>query len=118
MKKTICLLFTAIILTGCSAVSEKEQAEYAKSLEQAKTILKSNKAVEKYEVYYDQESHKAWAQSNIDAKWAYTSDKTTKEHAMDTAIKLCHKSLLKKYDEITDSVSCEIVNVDNQWVTK
>ena len=118
MKINICMLVAVIFLTGCTTLSEKNPKHYEESLKKAQTIIKSNKGVGKYEKYYNSHFHKAFAQSKVNGAGGYSTNKTSKEFAIEAALELCHQRLLKKYDEITDRVSCEIVNVDNEWVTK
>lgn len=119
MKKYICVLVAIVSLTACTTTpSDADPLAYKKSLEQAKTILKTNKSVKKYEKYYNLPNSKAFAQSKVNSAAAYATNKTSVKFAMDIALEICHQRLLKKYDAITDRVSCEIVNVDNEWVSK
>ena len=118
MKIKLCILLTAIALSGCATTfSEENPSAYAESLAQAKVLLKSNKGVEKYEKYYNLSNHKALAQSKVSSAGAYSSNRTSKKFAMESALEICNQRLLKKYSEITDRVSCEIINVDNEWVS-
>lgn len=119
MKNNTWVLVTLLALSGCStALSEQNPTAYEESLKKAKIILKSNKGVDKYEKYYNSNFHKAFAQSKVNGAGGYSTNKTSKKFAIESALEHCHQRLLKNYDEITDRVSCEIVNVDNEWVTK
>jgi len=119
MKNNIIILVALLTLSGCMTTqSGKDPAAYEASLNTAKRVLKSNRALERYENYYDFPSHKAFAQSKVSAAYSYSSFNAEKEYAIEKALELCHEALLKRYDEITDSVSCEIVNIDNEWVTQ
>ena len=102
-------------MSGCSTqLSEKQPEQYANSLEKAKTLIKSNRGVDKYEKYYNAPSHKAFAQSKINSTGSFATNKTSKEYAIETALEDCNRRLLKKYDAITEKVSCKIINVDNE----
>jgi len=119
MKNSALILLALLTLSGCVTTrSEKDPAAYEASLNTAKIILKSNQGVERYEKYYDLVSHKAFAQSKVNSAGAYSSGNAKREYAIENALELCNKRLLKRYDEITDKVSCEIVNVDNEWVSQ
>ena len=118
MKNKLCLLFTVLVLTGCATTSDEENTLYAQSLEQANITLKSNNAVKLYKKYYYKPDHKAFAQSKINSTVAYATNRTGTEYAIEAALKKCHELLLKKYDEISGEVSCEVVNIDNQWMSK
>ena len=108
-----------VVLTGCaSSLSRKNPVEFAESLAEAKTILKSNRAIEVYQKYYDLPTHKAFAQSKISSVAAYATFRGTKRLAISEALKNCNELLLKRHDEITDKISCEIVNIDNEWVSE
>jgi len=119
MKKSALTLVALFTLSGCATtLSEEDPAAYEASLDSAKVILKSNQALNKYKKYYNFPGHKAFAQSKVNGTGGYSVNNTSKEYAIEVALELCHQRLLKRYEEITDSVSCEIVNVDNEWVTK
>ncbi|TEW52442.1 hypothetical protein [Psychromonas algicola] len=119
MKIKLCILLTAIALSGCATtLSEENPSAYAESLAQAKVIFKSKTGAPRYEKYYNFPNHKAWAQSKVSSANSYVTNKTSKEFAIEIAIENCNQLLLKKYSKITDRVSCEIINVDNEWVSK
>ena len=127
MNNKIWVLLGLFSLSGCSAsfslgspdsLSDLDPIAYEKSLEVAKVTLKSNKGVKKYKKYYNAPTHKALAQSKVNSVGGYATNKTSKEYAIEAALESCHRRLLKKYDEITDRVSCEIINIDNEWQTK
>jgi hypothetical protein len=116
MKNKVCLLFVVLVLAGCATTDEENL--YAESLAQAKTILKSNRSVEMYEKYYHKPNHKAFVQSKVNGTSAYATFNTSTEFAIESALERCNDMLRKKYKEITDKVSCEVVNIDNKWITK
>jgi hypothetical protein len=116
MNNKLYLLIAVISLSGCARQSEQNPEQYAKSLETAKTIIKHNTGINKYERYYNAPNHKAWAKSKVSGAWSYTADHYSKESAMEEVLKRCNNNLLKKYDAITEEISCEIINVDNEWI--
>ena len=116
--RNIIALILLVALTGCAVLSETERSAYNESLEKAKTIIKSNKGVEVYKKYYWYTQHKAMAQSKVSSAGGYAKNMTSRDFAIEIALEQCHKRLLMRYDEITDKVSCEIINVDNEWVNK
>ncbi|TCS42060.1 hypothetical protein [Reinekea marinisedimentorum] len=119
MKNQICIFLTAFALTGCATtLSTKDPAAYEESYEQAKVTLKTNNALGMYEKYYNKPDHKAWAQSKGTRASSYVTNKTTADFAIELALENCNQQLLKKYDEVSDRIACEIINVDNQWVSK
>lgn len=119
MKNKICILLTAFAFTGCATtLSTKDPAAYAESYDKAAVTLKTNNALSMFEKYYNKPDHKAWAQSKTTKASSYVTNKTTTEHAIELALENCNQQLLKKYDEVTDKMSCEIINIDNEWVTK
>jgi len=119
MKKSALILVTLATLSGCvTPQSEQYSAEYEESLTTARKILKNSQVVDKYQKYYSYTSHKAFAKSKINSVWSYSAGNTKKEYAIEKALASCNEQLLKNYDQITDSVSCEIVNINNEWVNK
>lgn len=114
MYKYIILLVS--VLSGCSTLSDKNPDMYAESFEQAKIILKSNNALKRFKKYYNAPNHKALAQSKINGAGAFATNNTSEKHAIESALAICQQRLLKKFEKITDEVSCEIVNVNNVWV--
>lgn len=96
MKNEICILLTAVALTGCATtLSTKDPAAYEASLEQAKTTLKTNNALAMFEKYYNKPDHKAWAQSKATKASSYVTNKTTAEYAIELALENCNQQLLK-----------------------
>ncbi|MCV2403248.1 hypothetical protein OFY17_10190 [Marinomonas sp. C2222] len=93
-------------------------SDYATALEKAKKVLKSNRAIPLFEKYYHKPNHKVFVQSKVHAGVAYSTNKTSVEAAKEIAMGTCHKNLLKKYAEITDEISCEVINIDGEWVTE
>lgn len=118
MKNKLSLLCVAVILSGCASTSEKDPEAYAKSLAQAKTVLKSNRAIELYQKYYDLPDNKAFAQSKVSGAVSYVTFSGSKELAASQALERCNDLLLKRHSEITDKVSCKIVNVNNEWISE
>jgi len=121
MKKNICLLLAPIILAGCSSfydLSERNPTEYAESFKKAESILKRNRALENFKKYYNSANHKAIAVSKVSSHVGFSKDFSNEKLAIEDALGRCNNYLLKKHKEITSEVTCEIVNVDNKWITK
>lgn len=118
MKNKLTVLCVAVVLSGCASLSEKNPEAYAESLAVAKETLKTNTNVDKYKKYYNAPNHKAFALSKVSSAAAYSSNHASKRSAMESALDICNERLLKKQNKITDKVSCEIVNVDNEWIVK
>ena len=118
MKNKLSVLCVAVVLSGCASLSEENPEAYAESLVQAKTVLKSNRAIELYQKYYDLPDNKAFAQSKVSGAVYYVTFSGSKKLAASQALERCNDLLLKRHSEITDKVSCEIVNVNNEWVSE
>lgn len=118
MNYKLCLILAVILLSGCARKSEKYPDHYAQSLETAKTVLKRNSGVDKYEKYYNARNHKAWAQSKVSGIWSFSVDYYSKESVIAEVLQRCNDHLSRQYGAITEEVSCEIINVDNEWVNE
>lgn len=95
--------------------SPQNNISFEESYKKAKKVLKSNKALNKYEKYYYENENKAIAQSKINSAWQFVYNRTSKEYAIEDALNMCNQRLLKKYDKLTDLVSCELIKVNNEW---
>lgn len=114
MKRAASLLLSVALLSGCALTRvDEDPAAYASSLAQAKEILKSNSALEKYETYYNKRDHKAMAQSKTRSAGSYAANRTSQAQAIEDALAMCNDRL----KVVTELVACEIINVDNEWVT-
>ncbi len=115
----------AIILSGC-AITEtpvvKEEIVSPKAVEVEIKLEKlisiesiiTNKALRSYKGKYSKAiSHKAFAQSNSGA-WNWKSNRTSKEHAISSALISCQANN-KKYENVHP---CKVINVDGEWANK
>lgn len=121
MKKNICLLLAPLVLVGCSSfseLSEQNPTQYAESYKKAESIFKRNRALENFEKDYNAANHKAIAVSKVSTHVGFSNDRMTEKLAIEDALERCNDYLLKKHKEITSTITCEIVNVDNKWITK
>lgn len=116
IKKSVYLLLSTIIFTGCTSNPE-DQHKYEKALSKAKEVIKSNKAINAFETYYDAPNNKAFAQSKVSGIATYAINRSSEKVAIDDALHRCNYLLIKvaKYKKITNDISCEIVNVNDEW---
>lgn len=118
------IAFTFVILvTGCSA-TEKVSPQQATMTSKSITIysndkkgiesLISNKALASFKTDYSKAlNHKAFAQS-ASGSWNWKSNRTSKEHAVTSALISCQRN--NKLSE--DIYPCEVINIDGEWLNK
>jgi len=74
--------------------------------------LMSNKALKSFKTDYAKASnHKAFAQS-VSGAWNWKSNRTTKEHAITSALIGCQRNNKKS----EDLYPCKVINVDGEWL--
>jgi len=118
----------AILLGGCATTELPIANEEVVSSEPVELIEKqpkeikridiesiiSNKALSSYKGQYSKAtSHKAFAQSKSGA-WNWKSNRTSKEHAINSALISCQANNTK-YEE---RHPCRVINIDGEWVNK
>jgi hypothetical protein len=117
-----------ILLSGC-AITEthepKEEFVIPKTLEPVEVETKvekiiniesiiTNQALMSYKgKYLKASTHKAFVQSESGA-WNWRSNRTSKEHAINSALISCQADN-KKYEEM---YPCKVINVDGEWANK
>ncbi|MCV2403247.1 hypothetical protein OFY17_10185 [Marinomonas sp. C2222] len=111
MYKFIGMLAVLVVLAGCA-----KDPVYLESLQQGEHLLRSEKAVQFYEKYYEYPQHKAFAQSKNGSLRAYASYKTNEIYAIEDALARCNTGVLKYVDKLTLKDSCEVLNINNEWV--
>ncbi len=124
----VCILALAILLSGCAANEKSTVNEGIASSEPIELIedktkkikpigIKSiitNQALRSYKGKYSEAtSHKAFAQSASGA-WNWKSNRTSKEHATNSALISCQANN-KKYEELHP---CRVINIDGEWTNQ
>jgi len=120
--KFIPLVFL-ILATGC-ATTEKTNIPLESNSSKSITIysndksgiesLMSNKALESFNTDYAKATnHKAFAQS-VSGAWNWKSNRTTKEHAITSALVGCQRNNKKS----EDLYPCKVINIDGEWINK
>ena len=112
-----------ILATGCST-TEKTSIPLKSNASKSITIysndkkgiesLMSNKALESFKTDYAKASkHKAFAQS-ASGSWNWKSNRTSKEHAITSALIGCQRNNKKS----EDLYPCKVINIDGEWLNK
>jgi len=120
--KVNALILIVIIITmpGCNTVQKREISSstsqqsfhiYQNNEKGLKSII-TNKALKSFKNKYSEASqNKAFAQS-LSGSWNWRANRTTREHAVTSALVSCQKNN-KKYE---DTYPCEVINVNDEWV--
>ena len=116
-----------VIASGCSSTQQQTPAENTSvSLVTQQDVqppnnesysissIISNKALISYKTKYSQATnHKAFAQSAV-GSWNWRSNRTSKQHAIDSALIACQANN-EKYEA---KHPCRVINVDGDWITQ
>jgi len=120
--KFIPLVFV-ILGSGCSNIektsiplesnSSKSMTIYSNDKKGIESLM-SNKALKSFKTDYAKASnHKAFAQS-VSGSWNWKSNRTSKEHAITSALIGCQRNNKKS----EDLYPCKVINVDGKWLNK
>lgn len=120
--KFLSLIFVTLI-TGC-ATTDKPSVTPQGNASNSITIytndkkgldsLITNQALKSFKSDYANASkHKAFAQSASGA-WNWKSNRTSKEHAIKSALIGCQRNNKKS----EDLYPCEVINIDGKWLNK
>jgi predicted Zn-dependent protease len=117
----------ALVLSGCATTEAVVKQEIVNP-QAVKVIEKeiidiepvgihsivSNKALHTYNNEYRKAKlHKAMVQS-VTGSWSWKSNRTSKKHAVKSALISC-----QKYNEKhEDLYPCQVINIDGEWVNK
>ena len=106
MDKSMDMIYTAFydVANEKSDNGEKKQVQGEASIIRKKALKSYKKS------YMAARSHKAFAQSES-GSWAWKSNRTSKEHAVNNALAYCRKN--NKQNE--KSHPCRVINIDGAW---
>lgn len=114
-------LIVACLITGCATTdkpSVNPQSKPTKAItiyvndEKGLDSLITNQALKSFKTDYTKASkHKAFAQS-VSGAWNWKSNRTSKEHAIKSALIGCQRNNKKS----EDLYPCNVINIDGKWI--